>query len=320
MKLLLTGGSGFIGTHLIEQLLGENHEITIFDKRPSASYPHLVVLGDVRDAEALEKVAAGKDAIYHLAAEHTDDVRPVSLYYDVNVGGTRNVTAAAESAGIDRIVFTSSVAVYPLGADMPDEGSPPGPFNDYGRSKLAAEETLTEWAGRDSSRSLVTIRPCAIFGNRNYGNIYNLLRQIYKGRFVMVGAGRNKKSIGYVGNLVRFLVRCLDSSPGSFLFNYADKPDLATAELVSIARRALGRGEGKLRIPYPLGLLAGYAFDVAARVSRRKFPVSAVRVRKLCASTTVSATRLLRTGFKPPHSLTEALERTIATEFLERFS
>jgi len=316
MRILVTGGSGFIGTPLVGELLKARHQVTIFDKDMSSKYPDIVVLGNVRDKDAIIKAAAGHNVIYHLAAEHKDDVRPVSLYDDVNVGGARNVVAAASNAGINKIIFTSTVAVYPLNAGVPDEQSETSPFNEYGQSKYEAEKVFNEWVTADNKRSLVIVRPVAIFGEKNRGNVYNLLLQIYKKRFIMVGSGRNKKSIGYIGNIVRFLTFCLDFGPGSHLFNYADKPDITTNELVSIARHAFGRNSNcQLHIPYSVGLLAGYALDLLARVSGKTFPISAIRIKKFRANTTVSAGRLFKTGFKPLYSIKEALEHTIKAEF-----
>ena len=87
MNIIVTGGSGFIGTNLSSDLLKEGHNVTIYDKLISDTYPDLCIVGDVRDKEKLTHSMRGVDAVYHLAAEHRDDVRPVSLYHDVNVGG-----------------------------------------------------------------------------------------------------------------------------------------------------------------------------------------------------------------------------------------
>ncbi len=317
MRILVTGGSGFIGNRLVDELLREGYQVTIFDKKVSSKYPDITVVGDVRDKDAVIKAAAGKNVIYHLAAEHADNVQPVSLYYDVNVQGAKNIVDAAKAADVNKIIFTSTTAVYPLNAHMPDESSGTAPFNKYGESKYAAEQVFTEWTFEDSKRSLVIVRPCVIFGETNRGNVYNLLRQLYKNRFIMIGHGRNKKSIGYVGNISAFLKFCLDFPAGSHLFNYADKPDLATGELVCIARETLGRnGNQKLRIPYSLALFTAHLLDITAHISSRKFPISAVRIKKFCADTSVSAEKLSKTGFKPPYSLKKALQGTIRAEFL----
>ena len=188
MKILVTGGSGFIGTRLVGELLKAGHQVTIFDKNESPKCPELVVIGIVCDKDALTKTATGHDVIYHLAAEHADDVRPISLYHDVNVGGAKNLIFAADNAGIKKIIFTSSVAVYPLNADEPDEDSQVAPFNEYGKSKYAAEQVLTEWASEAISRSLTIVQPCVIFGEDIRGQhlqsaITGLQKEIYHGRF-----------------------------------------------------------------------------------------------------------------------------------------
>ena len=142
MKILVTGGSGFIGSRLVSELIEKGHEPLIFDKEPSQIHPDHLVLGDIRNLDALTNALNGHDAVFHLAAEHRDDVWPVSLYEEVNVGGANNLIRACKKTGCKKIVFTSSVAVYPLNAGNPSEDTPTQPFNDYGRSKLRAEEVL----------------------------------------------------------------------------------------------------------------------------------------------------------------------------------
>ena len=317
MKILVTGGSGFIGSWLVSELLKQGHEPLIFDKEPSKLHPDRVIRGDVRDLKALTDAIQGQDAVFHLAAEHRDDVRPLFLYDEVNVGGARNVVRACQTCGCKKIIFTSSVAVYPLNFGNPSEDTPPAPFNEYGRSKLQAEKVFNEFTAEDQTVSMTTIRPCVVFGERNRGNVYNLLKQINSGNFVMVGQGNNKKSMAYVGNVVSFLVRCLQFGPGARLYNYADKPDMSTREIVQVTRECLGqRGFlNRIRLPYTIGIILGYMADGMARILGRPLPVSSIRVRKFCADTTVSAERLEKTGFTRPNSLRDALVRTIRSEF-----
>lgn len=317
MKVAVTGGSGFIGTRLVSELLRAGHDVAILDKVASPAHPALSQVVDLRDAPRLAAALAGAGIVYHLAAEHRDDVTPVSLYDEVNVDGTRNLVAACRAHGIDRIVFTSSVAVYGMNLDESPESTPAAPFNDYGRTKHLAEGVLLEWAAEDPRRSLSMVRPAVIFGEGNRGNVYNLMRQICSGRFVMVGDGRNHKSMGYVGNVAALLAFLGDAAtPGVRIFNYADKPDMAMSELVTLARRALGRGgRPPLRIPLWLGLAGGSVLDVVSRVTGKSLPISAVRVRKFCSSTTVSVERARATGFQPPFTLAEGLERFLAHEF-----
>ena len=314
-SIAIVGGAGFVGRRLAESLERNGHAVTTVDVAgcPADGAEHRSA--DVRERGALTAALAGADAVYNLAAVHRDDVRPVSLYYEVNVAGAENVCGACSRLGIDRLIFTSSVAVYGLGGPEASEDREPAPFNAYGQSKLRAEQVHREWqAEAPERRSLVIVRPTVVFGEGNRGNVYELLRQIAAGRFVMVGSGRNRKSMAYVGNLGAFLVHALGMGAGTHLFNYVDKPDLSMRELVDAILQALGRPPSRGRIPYMVGYLGGLACDLIAGATGRKLPVSAVRVRKFCSTTTFAADRVRSTGFRPPVSVREALTRTITHE------
>ncbi len=316
MKVLITGGSGFIGTSLIELLTNiDDINVVNFDKKQSDYYPELTTIGDVRDLDALNKACANVDVIYNLAAEHADNVTPLSLYHDVNVGGAANVTKAAKSNNVKKIVFTSSVAIYGLNRGTPDESLDPQPFNEYGRTKLDAEKIFDAWHAETPHSTLVTIRPAVVFGERNRGNVYNLINQIVSGRFLMIGDGKNCKSMGYVGNVAEFLKQQLEKDTGYYVYNYADKPDLSSSEIIDIVRDEMNISASNIKVPYCIGLLGGYAFDVLSKISGKKFPVSAVRIQKFCADTTINSSAAMSSGFKPPYSLEEGLKRMIKHEF-----
>ncbi|MGV8876255.1 MAG: NAD-dependent epimerase/dehydratase family protein [Rhodoglobus sp.] len=316
MKIFVVGGSGFIGTRLLETLDKQGHTFTNFDRHLSQRFAQNSVTGDVRSADEITAASVGHDAIINLAAEHRDDVTPLSLYTEVNVGGAHAIVAAAEANNIRRIIFTSTVALYGLDKNDAAEDSTPEPFNEYGRSKLAAEGVFSRWATADSTRSLAIVRPSVVFGEGNRGNVYNLAKQVASGRFIMVGQGKNKKSMAYVGNIVGYLSSRLDAPTGIEIRNFADKPDLATSDLIAILRNEMNvHGASRLRLPLGLGIAAGYVFDAAAKLTRRTFPISAVRIRKFAADTTVNTDRLRDSGYTATYSLQDALKRTLASEF-----
>jgi nucleoside-diphosphate-sugar epimerase len=315
MKVVVLGGSGFIGTRLVSELSGRGVAVRIADIRKSGRFPELWTHCDVTLPESLPKVLDGVDVIVNLAAEHRDDVRPPSRYHDVNVHGAEVVSRVAADMGIKRLVFTSSVAVYGLPKGVVREGDACMPFNEYGRTKLLAEGVYKKWSSEDESRSLVIVRPTVVFGEGNRGNVYNLLRQIHSGRFLMVGNGRNHKSLAYVGNVAAFLAHTLEADPGMHLYNYADGPDFDMNALTSEAAQRMGRRLPSFRMTYAAGYAVGSALDVAARVTGKSFPLSAVRVKKFCANTQFSAERAFASGFTPRTSLTEALARVIQADF-----
>jgi len=313
MKITIIGGSGFIGFYLVKNLKGIGYEVKNIDKSISPEYPEITTIADIRDAETLSSKLDKSDWLILLAAEHADNVTPTSLYYDVNVNGAKNVIDIAEQKGIKKILFTSTVAVYGLNKVNPTEHSPTDPFNHYGKSKFQAEEIFRQWYNeKPTERSLVIIRPTVVFGPGNIGNVYNLLHQIAINKFLMIGKGNNKKSMSYVENVASFINYCIRHDlKGYNLFNYADKPDLTTKELVHQAEIALNRKILPVRVPYFAGLLGGYCFDFLAKITNRKFSISSVRIKKFCATTQFSSVHVEQTGFKPDYSLTEGLEITI---------
>ena len=219
--ICVVGGSGFIGTRLVRRLkASEYHNVKIIDKAISKTYSELVALGDVTHPNQLRTTISEQSVIINLAAEHRRDVRPLSLYSDVNIEGARNICIVAREKNVKTIVFTSTVAVYgfaPLGTD---ESGKIAPFNEYGRTKSEAELIFKAWqAEAPSERSLVIIRPTVVFGEQNRGNVYNLLKQIASGKFVMVGNGENRKSMAYVENVTAFIQHSLSFGSGLHIFN-----------------------------------------------------------------------------------------------------
>lgn len=315
--ILLIGASGFVGTRLISQLDVKNCQN--IDKNPSVKYPEITKLQNILENSLIDSIPSETQTIVLLAAEHRDDVSPTTLYYDVNVGGTRNVLNAMDQKGIKKIVFTSSVAVFGLNKTNPDESHPVDPFNHYGKSKWQAEEVLREWYNKDpNNRSLTILRPTVIFGERNRGNVYNLLKQIASGKFMMIGRGINKKSMAYVGNIVAFIQYCIETQkPGYRLFNYIDKPDLDMNDLVIQVEKSLNKKLPAIRLPYWLGYMGGLSFDLLAKLTGKRFSVSAVRVKKFCATTQFDATKAHNTSFKAPFTLSEGLHRTLHYEFID---
>jgi nucleoside-diphosphate-sugar epimerase len=314
MSITIIGGSGFVGSFLIKELEGFN--IGNLDKNPSPFYDKNTVIGDIRVIDEI-KIPKGTDSVVLLAAEHRDDVSPVTLYYDVNVQGTKNVLQAMDSAGVKNLVFTSSVAIYGLNKKNPNETHKEDPFNHYGKSKWEAELVIKEWYENDPTNKLVTIiRPTVIFGERNRGNVYNLLKQISSGKFMMIGKGQNKKSMAYVGNIVALIKDRLEKKElGHHVFNYADKPDFSMVELTQTIEEKMKIKLPSIKIPYLFGMMGGYGFDFISVLSGKKFSISSVRVQKFCATTQFDSDKV-HSSFKAPYTLKEGLDKTLEHEFI----
>jgi nucleoside-diphosphate-sugar epimerase len=320
-KIILIGGSGFIGTRLFSRLLkNKKNKLLILDKEKSSKYPNHSIVTDVRSKKALRTNVKKNAVLINLAAEHADNVNPVTLYKDVNEIGASNICQIAKEKNVNFIIFTSSVAIYGSSNIALNEASPALPFNEYGKTKLAAEKIFTGWQNENSkSRTLVIIRPTVVFGENNRGNIYKLFSQIAKRRFLIIGNGKNIKSIAYVENVAAFIELTLGlKKPGVYIFNYADKPDFTIKKFACTVQKILFK-EKKFffHIPYFIALIISTALDFFSLVTKIHFDVSRSRVKKFCINSIIDSNKSLKI-FKPSISINSALRKTLNHEFLNK--
>jgi GlcNAc-P-P-Und epimerase len=312
--LKIIGGAGFVGSRLKTELT----EYIVLDKVLSVGKGYV----DITKPESIRKILCEEDSVILLAAEHRDDIYPTAKYYETNVQGTQNVLDEMDRVGCKSLIFTSSVAVYGLNKVNPNERHSVDPFNHYGKSKWEAENVIKAWYDKEpEGKSVTIIRPTVIFGEKNRGNVYNLLKQIASGKFLMIGKGQNRKSMAYVGNVVAFIKHRLElAEEGYHVFNYIDKPDLTMTSLLGVIEKSLNKKIPSVRIPIWLGYLGGIGFDLKAFVTRKKLAVSSVRVKKFVATTQFDATKVHSSGFKAPYTLEEGLDRTLNYEFVQERS
>lgn len=314
-KITVIGGSGFVGTHLCHLFEAKQQEYEILDLKMSKQFPEKYRFADVRDIESLRKTVSG-DVVINLAAVHRDDVVDPAGYTRTNVDGAVNIAKVCDEKQVKKIIFTSSVAVYGFATSGIDENGDINPSNEYGRSKFEAEEVFRRWQN-NGNRSLLIVRPTVIFGEGNRGNVFNLFNQIASGFFVMIGKGENKKSMAYIGNVAAFLEFGLFVRKGYDVYNYVDTPNMSMNELVAQVRNKLGKqNQLPFYLPYWLGLLIGRFFDVIARLTGKKLPISAVRVKKFVSNSEFEAEKKDLVGFKPPFTLKEGLHLTLQNEFI----
>ena len=318
IKIALIGGSGFIGSRFIE-IFKNTYDIRILDIKASLAFPNLYDYCDVREITDLRNNLLSNDIIINLAAEHHDNIQPISKYYETNTIGAKNICKVAKEKDIRKIIFTSTVAVYGLSNEPKSESSATFPFNDYGKSKLDAEKYYKIWQ-EECNTSLTIIRPTAIFGPLNRGNIYNLFNQIANDRFIMIGNGKSIKSIGYVDNLSHFISAAIKSDINqSRIYNFVDKPDLPTGQLVSIIRLGLNKKASQVFIPYFIAYTLGLMLDFLARLLSREFTISSIRIKKFCSSTVIESNYVLP-DYKQVVTIEKGISKTLKYEFLNSSS
>ena len=272
-------------------------------------------IADVRDIKSLERTITG-DIVVNLAAVHRDDITNKIEYQQTNVDGAQNVADVCSQKQITKIIFTSSVAVYGYAEPGTCENGKINPFNEYGRTKYAAEEKLREWQA-SASNSLIIIRPTVVFGEGNRGNVYNLMKQITTGLFVMIGRGENKKSLAYVGNVVAFIEQCITTTKTYALYNYVDTPDYTMNEFVDHVKTKVQRKKWLgIRVPYWAGTAVGYIADIINMFVKKKLPVSSIRIKKFTTTTEFQSKKHELDSFEAPYLLADALNKTLEYEFI----
>ncbi len=311
-RILLTGGSGFIGTHFHSVIPAP--EIINLDLNPPAIGTNATYIqGDIRQENDVRNAVKNNniDLILSLAAKHHDFGVGHDEYFDTNEEGTAVICKVASENNIKRIIFFSSVAVYGIRSEISNEQMSPQPDSPYGASKLAGEKVLEKWAAEDAQRSVLIIRPTVVFGPYNMANMRNLIKQIDSGLYFHLGSASNVKSIAYVENLVAATLFLKEKmAPGVTVYNYADEPQLTTRQIATAISEALGT-RIKLTVPKTIGIMFGLPFDIIIKLTGKNLPISTSRIKKLGTQTYHSAEKIFKAGFKPEYSTVDGLKKMV---------
>jgi nucleoside-diphosphate-sugar epimerase len=276
-RILVTGGTGFVGSRLLPGLVARSHTVisVVRAARPSISAGVQVEqIGEIGSQTHWERVLREVDVVVHLAARaHVtgdNDAASATEYHEINVEGTKHLARAAVKAGVQRLIFLSSIGVHgdKTGAAPFNEESPFFPQTRYAQSKLAAEQVLA-LAAKESSLETVVLRPPLVYGPGNPGNFARFLRLVTSG-FPLPFAGiRNRRSLIYIGNLVDALIACVEHpAAAGRAFVIRDGHDISTPDLVAKLARCLCRPVRLLPCPVPVLMLGGRMLGRSRDVER----------------------------------------------------
>jgi dihydroflavonol-4-reductase len=261
MRVLVTGATGFIGSHLVERLLGSGSEVRALVRHPTdgsnlEARGVEVVRGDVRDPEAVRQAMADRELVYHLARAPRGS--PAKIMQSINVDGTVNVARAAARSGVARLVHASSAAVYGEGVSgsAVHEDFPLKPFSEHGRSKVRAEQALKS---QPDSRPVPVVfaRISSVLGPRAEG-WHGLFAALEAKRFRMPGPGLNYQNLADVADIVEGLLLCATRPKvEGRAYNLTGAEAICLRDMLQLMVRALGLGE-KPPLALPAGPLRVY--------------------------------------------------------------
>ena len=298
MRILITGGSGFIGSHLAERLTTLGHAVTTLDLRPGPKNPDIRFMqGDIRDREAMEKAVKGQDAVCHLAAmvgverclRHPDEV------YDVNYNGVKTLMEVCAVNHVSRIFFASSSEVYGegTGRGLLRESDPLLPRSVYGKAKCQAEQYLRSFSGQSNLRISIG-RYCNIYGERQDTAfvIPAFIQCALSGQpLTICGTGDQTRNFTYVSDAIEGTIAALFRQSVPYdIFNISSS---YTTTIRALAQKILTIHKD------PVGL------EFISFAQRQRDPAVEILQRNPC---TEKAAQIL--GFKAAVALEEGLERT----------
>ncbi|HEY3346285.1 MAG TPA: NAD-dependent epimerase/dehydratase family protein [Nitrospirota bacterium] len=274
MKALVTGGTGFIGSHLVEELLVRGFEVTCLVRDPlnlnwlngpCCGKDIRFVRGDCRDPESLVGRLDGAEYVFHLAGV-TKAARSRE-YYNANAEGADNIAKAAAQAGVRKFVHVSSqAAAGPSSAGVPRrEEDPPMPVSDYGRSKLLGEQNVL---GLKDAMDVAVVRPTAVYGPRDR-DVYEFFRMVGRG-FRTSFADERLISICHVEDLVDGIMRAAlkNTRSGDVFFISGDRP-YTWDEIGEAISEAVGRKATRVVLPLAALSAVAIASEAVSLITRR---------------------------------------------------
>ena len=308
--VLVTGGSGFIGTHLLEALVDDDRVsgIVVLDLiPPRVQHPKIEYhCCDIRQPLMVE-LKTKCTICYHLAAVCKEPCFDWDTYFEVNHRGTSNVLSFLSRTGIDNLVFTSTMMVYRAGDGTRSEYSLTAPDTAYGMSKLLAEGEVQLWVDRRPSHRAHIIRPGVVFGKWEQGNFTRLYHALKKGLFAYVGRSDTVKGCVYIKDVVRALIFLETRTAEWGVFNLVLPMPTTIADICRSMQSVFGFGSRKIPIvPFRLALAIGYMGEALNGIGIKN-PIHHRRIEKLWYSTDISSDAIIGAGFIFAYDLHAAL-------------
>jgi nucleoside-diphosphate-sugar epimerase len=308
ISYFIFGGSGFIGTHLVNVLKMKDDEACIYNLdiiKNNHNGQSIFIPCDVRRKIEVDVPVSQNDIIFNLAAKVRFPGHPDREYFETNVCGAENVCVFAEEYGIRKIIFTSSMSIYGASEELKTEDTLPTPNTPYGISKLIAEGIHLIWQTKKSDRQLFVLRPSVVFGKEENGNFTRLYWSIRGRKFFYAGRRDTIKACIYVKDLVNFILYQLENgNQGVNRFNCAYSPAFTIERIVETMKQVTGLKRYIVRIN---GMLLLWIANIIKIFGGTKLGIHPDRVRKLMVSTNISGEKMKSSGYTFQYTFEEAL-------------
>jgi nucleoside-diphosphate-sugar epimerase len=322
MRLLVTGGTGFIGSHLAEEGRRRGAEVVVLglaerpEERANAELLTRmgveVLAGSITDAELCRRAARGASHIFHLAVAMREGGKSDEFFESINLDGTRHLLEAATAQRVERFVYCGTIGIYGHRAPgITSENSPLAPGNIYERTKVSAERLVREFAEKCGLPAVV-LRPADVYGPRDQ-RLLKLFKGVGRGRFPLFGAGKGRRHMVYVDDVVSAFFKACERNEALGEGLIVAGPESCTLrELIDEVTRATGSRRYGFRLPLaPMLALAGVVEDVCARFGIDP-PIYRRRMDFFHSDSEFDTSRARRVlGWEPKVDLREGIRRTL---------
>jgi len=275
MKAFITGAAGFIGTHLVEELLRQNWQVGVLLHKRTLPVREGVRIfqGDIRDTAMLEDMFRGTDVLFHLAAALGATQIKSREFFQINAEGTANVLKAARQAGVGRVIHFGSAGV--LGSVKENvavgEDHPAQPIDRYDKSKLAGEQTALRFA--EEGMDVVVVRPGWAYGPGDR-RTFKLIKAVAKKRFILVTKGNTLLTPVYIRDLIEGILLCSEKARSGEIFHLAGPESLPVKDIVRIIGEAAGAKIPGLSLPLLPVKIAAWSMEKAFSLFKKEAPLT----------------------------------------------
>ncbi len=314
MRAFVTGASGFIGRYLIRALVNMGWDVRVLvHKTPIEAMAGLEVFqGDILNGGPLEAGMEGVDVVFHLAATVGSSVIDPRVFYDVNVKGTEAVLAAAQRAGVKRVVHFSSIGA--LGrvkaGETADEDYPPAPHTLYDKTKFAAEEIARQAAS--GGLDVVIVRPGWVYGPRDR-RTFKFIRAIHERKFALVAGAPGRQTPVFIDDLVTGVLLAVARGRAGAIYHLAGDEILTPEEMARIVASACGVAAPRLRLPRGMALFAAVVLEKAFAVVKKEAFLNRAKLSFFLDPKAMSSARAKRElGYAPRTDFRSGCALTVA--------
>ena len=317
---LITGATGALGPAVLREFQDADWKVRTLSRTPpapgtvAAGFSH--VAADTADTRALAEAMRGTSVVVHMAARlHIADPgpEPEAEYWRVNVEGASHVMDVARAAGVQRVVFISSICVYGVQDGVVDEETKPRPSSLYARTKCRAEEIVLNSRSAEGHPLGAVLRLGSVYGPTMKGNYARLVRALASRRFVPVGRGLNRRTLVFEDDAAKaILLAASHSAAAGRRFNVTDGSVHTVASITASICGALGRRPPRYFVPSGVGLAGMVFVECIFGAAGRRSPVGRQTLEKYLEDVAVSGEAIARDlGFKPGWSLDRGWRETI---------